>query len=149
MERGHGDRGAESLKNEVRPLSDETIVAISRHQWVLSLMINTAVILSCLYVLFGSQVSQFVGHEAQIQFIAFVPGLLGAYSVSWLAKLTRHKGWPRGLAALVPFLGLLVMLSWNGRAIGVMNGRGIRVGFLGARKADLAGLRQDGTSIAR
>ncbi len=60
-------------------------------------------------------------------------GVLAAVSVFMLAIKLYGKGVgiPLGTLALIPLIGLIVLLIVNGRATGVLKKNGIKVGLLG------------------
>ncbi len=46
-------------------------------------------------------------------------------------KVSRIAVWMYGAGAVVPLIGLFVMLAINRKATGVLRGAGFRVGFMG------------------
>lgn len=82
--------------------------------------------------------------------LLLAPGIVGA---RLMYRLAEAQGWssPWFWAALqlVPFVNVAAILVLHRRALGILEAKGIRVGFRGAAKADLARLvvSEDGRAM--
>ena len=67
-----------------------------------------------------------------------VASLIGAYFVYRLGK-ALGSAWtiPVALLAFIPFIGLIPLLILNAEATKALQARGVHVGLMGARRADL------------
>jgi hypothetical protein len=67
-----------------------------------------------------------------------VTGILQIYFIYKLAKAVRSSvAWLYIILAFIPLIGLLALLHINGKASRTLQANGIRVGLMGAKRADL------------
>lgn len=153
------NKGVQSSNKHLTPLPDESLAAIAFYQQILSALVNFSMCAVLVMFIFNSlargaatvvlagQLQQSpspspwpsIG-ESLLLLVIFGPGMLAAYPVGRIASLMRLNGWLRGVVTVVPVVGWLLIYAWNSRAIGALNGRGVRVGLLGARAQDLVAL---------
>ena len=72
------------------------------------------------------------------KFLSVVVSLVGLVLVYRLASALRQQpAWLWALLALIPLISLIILLSLNGQATGVLRSKGVRVGLMGANGRDI------------
>lgn len=74
--------------------------------------------------------------------LTWIPGIVSTVFVWHLAKAVKVSPIVYAALSMLPLVGLITLLILNSRATGLLSGRGIRLGLMGARQADLKAVRQ-------
>jgi hypothetical protein len=73
-----------------------------------------------------------------IPFATIVTGIIQIYFIYNLARAVRSSAaWIYIILAFIPLIGLLGLLHINGKATKILQAKGVKVGLMGARMADL------------
>ncbi|MGL5095286.1 MAG: hypothetical protein ACRDD1_06840 [Planctomycetia bacterium] len=77
-----------------------------------------------------------------IPFATIVTGIIQVFFIYKLAIAVRSKAaWVYIVLAFIPLVGLLALLSINGKATKILQSNGLKVGLMGARSADVKRLQ--------
>lgn len=72
------------------------------------------------------------------KFLSIIVSIVGLILVYWLAStLKQRPAWLWALLAVIPLLNLIILLSLNSQATGVLRSKGVRVGLMGASGRDI------------